>query len=107
MSSGSHLLQNIGPRAAVIDCRWLRMKHEGDGEETFDPLDQLISTMGFERVLDAVSCRHLQDLDSFRYRLETLEFVVNVGPCLVHVIDVFQRSPGRLLASSMRNYRWR
>ena len=72
MSSGSHFVQDIGPGAAVIDCRGLRMKHEWDSEETLDPLDQLISTMGFKCVLNAVSRRHLRDLVRFQLQVREL-----------------------------------
>lgn len=33
-----------------VDGCWLGEQHEGHGQKAFDPFDELVSAMGFERV---------------------------------------------------------
>ena len=68
------------------------MQHEGDSEETFDPLDQLIPTVGLKSVLNAISRRHLQVLIRFQLQIRDLVFIVSFGHHLAHAIDVLRES---------------
>ena len=46
--------------AAVVGGGRLRVEDEGDGEQAFDPFDQLVSAVCFEGVFHAIASRHFQ-----------------------------------------------
>ena len=46
--------------AVVVRRRGLRVQNEGHGQEAFDPFDELVPTVGLERVLDAVTRCHFR-----------------------------------------------
>ena len=57
VSHRSHLDQDI--LSVIVCCCGLRMQNKWYSEETFDPFDELVSTMCLERVLDSIACCHL------------------------------------------------
>lgn len=57
MGSRGHSLENILV-AAVVGGGRLRVENKRDGQETFDPFNQLVSAMSFESVFNAIARRH-------------------------------------------------